>query len=303
MFTRYFLGLVILLVPFSASAQSTFPDHCSDGSALPFSAIEVKHPIDGTCGVAGKTTSPAPSQLQNKVKDDFCATGTPETVTPISLVALQKKTTVPSGQGKEPADRTPLKDLGEGKLVRMKAFLIEAHYADLGGGESVNCNGATPELNDIHMAMGSTANAQECESVSAEISPHYRPASWDQIGQFETYSTTTRKYTSNAALDARLQAHPYRITGQLFFDSSHAPCPCGTKCNPVRASVWEIHPIYNIEVCKAGTSCDENTDSDWIAFDTWWGSMSPIQKPKPPHSHTPHEPATPAKKAPVKKSP
>jgi len=24
-----------------------------------------------------------------------------------------------------------------------------------------------------------------------------------------------------------------------------------------------------IEVCK-GTTCDENNDSDWVAFDMWW---------------------------------
>ena len=299
MFNRYFLGLVTLLLPLLVSAQSTFPDHCTDGSPLPFSAIEVKHSLDGTCGLEGKTTSPANSHTQNKVKNNFCSTapgGSPETVTPSTLTDLQGKTTIPAGRGKEPSDRKPLQDLGEGHLVRIKAFLIEAHHADLGSGESVNCNGSTEEQNDIHIALGAAADSQECESVSAEISPHYRPASWNEIGHFETFNSSTREYVPNPALAARLQAQPYRITGQLFFDASHAPCPCGTSCSPIRASDWEIHPIYNIEVCKAGTSCDESSDRDWLAFDTWCNIMPPIKKKKRPHRHTPHEPSSPKTK-------
>jgi hypothetical protein len=294
MLIRYFLGLVALAVPLSLSSQTTFPNKCGS-SPLPFSSIEVKQPIDGSCGISGKPGSAANSQTQNKVKNNFCATGTPETVTPDSLTTLQKSTTVPSGFGKEPSDRAALEKMGEGKLVRMKAFLLEAHVADLPTGESVNCNGATADLNDIHMAMGTAHDTQECASVSAEISPHYRPDSWAQLGAFETYNSTTKKYVGNPALQARLLAQPYRLTGQLFFDASHAPCPCGTKCNPIRASVWEIHPIYDIEVCKAGTKCDESNDSDWVAFDAWWKGMPPIKKPKPPHTHTPHEPGTPTK--------
>jgi hypothetical protein len=293
MLTSYVLGIVTFLVPAIAFAQAAFPDHCDNGSPLPFAAIELKHPIDQACGIEGSTTSSANSHLQNKAKDNFCAAGSAgqlEAFTPQMLVDLQAKTTVPSGQGKEPNDRGPLQTLGEGKLIRMKAFLIEAHHADLGGGESVNCNGATEEQNDIHMAMGSQPNAQECESVSAEISPHYRPASWNEIGHFELFNASTKKYTPNAAIAARLQSHAYRLTGQLFFDASHSPCPCNTSCSPVRASVWEIHPIYNIEVCKAGTPCDENSDSDWIAFDTWWNSLVPVKKVKGPHTHIPHEP-------------
>lgn len=279
-----FLGLTLLLAT-PAFPQASFPDHCPDGSGLPFASIEVNHPIDSSCGLEGATSASANSHLQNKVKNNFCATGTPETFTPEKLTALQASTTVPSGQGKEPSDRKPLQDLGEGKLIRMKAFLLEAHHADLGSGESVNCNGATAALNDVHIAFGSAADSQECDSVTAEITPHYRPASWTRIGDFETYNSTTKRYTPNPAIASRLQAHAYRVTGQLFFDASHKPCPCGTTCAPVRATDWEIHPVYNIEVCKSGTSCDENSDGDWIAFDSWWNSLVPIKKQKAPHPH------------------
>lgn len=280
--------LATAIVP--ASAQTGFSDHCSDGKALPFAALEVKHPVDATCGLEGKLTSPPASQTQNEVKNNFCgAADAPESFTPQMFIDLEHNTTIKSGTGKEPADRTELQHLGEGKIVRMKANLIEAHHADVGSGESVNCGGLKEEDNDIHIAFGAAANTKECTSVSGEISPHFRPASWNAIGDFEKFNPATKLNVVNPALASRLQAHPYRITGQLFFDASHTLCACGTTCNPSRGSRWEIHPIYNIEVCKAGTACNADTDSDWISFDSWWNTLVPPQKQKPPHSHEPHE--------------
>jgi len=275
----------------SASAQTGFSDHCSGGKALPFASIEVQHPIDATCGIKGKLTSSDASHLQNEAKNNFCgAADAPESFTPQMFLDLEHNTHVQSGTGKEPPDRTELQHLGEGKIVRMKANLIEAHHADVGTGESVNCGGVTEEDNDIHIAFGAAANTKECTSVSGEISPHFRPASWTSIGDFEKFNPTTKLNVVNPALASRLQAHPYRITGQLFFDASHTLCACGTTCNPSRGSRWEIHPIYNIEVCKAGAACNADTDSDWISFDSWWNTLVPPQKQKPPHSHEPHEP-------------
>jgi len=229
--------------------------------------------------------------LQNSVKNNFCAlAAAPERFTPQMLIDLETNHHIASGFGKEPADRHALADLGEGKVIRIKAYLIEAHHADLGNGESVNCNGGTEEDNDIHIAFGEAPATGECASITGEISPHYRPASWNEIGHFETFNPSTKKYTVNPGMAARLQAHPYRITGQLFFDASHQPCPCGTHCAPVRSSVWEIHPIYRIEVCKAGTTCNEDADTDWLEFDDWWKTLAPLQPVAPPHTHASHEP-------------
>jgi hypothetical protein len=271
-------------------AQTVFPNSCGT-SPLPFDTIKLMHPIDNACGLKGKPASPAASQLQNSVKDNFCADKSkPEVFTPKMLVDLQNQTHIPSGQGNEPKDRKALQQLGEGKVIRMKIFMIEAHHADLGGGESVNCNRPLEEDNDIHIAFGESPDTAECGSITAEISPHYRPASWNEIGHFETFNSATNKYTVNVALAGRLQAQPYRITGQLFFDASHTVCPCGTHCSPVRSSLWEIHPVYNIEVCKMGTACNEKADGDWVAFDVFWKGLPPLKPPKAPHTHGSHEP-------------
>ncbi len=280
----------VFALPLFSSAQ--FPDHCDHQKPLPFAGIEKHHPIDDACGINGKPSSPDPTHLQNAAKNNFCSEpsgGAPESMTLQQFADLQHSHNFPAGQGMEPSDRTPLRNAGEGKVVRVKAYLIEAHHADLGGGESVNCNRPNEEDNDIHIALGATPNAKECTSISAEISPHFRPVSWNEIGHFEKWNPTTNQYTVNNAMASRLRSHAYRITGQLFYDASHAPCPCGTQCSPVRAAVWEIHPVYGIEVCKAGTKCEENSDADWMPFDTWWNSLVPIQPVKPPHSHHPHE--------------
>lgn len=279
-------------------AQSGFPDKCGN-DPLPFAAIEAKHPIDSSCGIKGKPTSSKNSQTQNEVKNNFCAGvgGTkPEIVTPQDLVALQSKTHISTGQGMEPADRSALKALGEGKLVRMKAYLYEAHFADLGAGESVNCNGGNEQDNDVHIAFVAQENDPECKSVTAEISPHYRPDAWSQIGNDEKYDSATKKYTPDPTMEAKLKGHPFRVTGQLFFDASHKVCPCGvSNCTPIRSSLWEIHPVYAIDVCKDNATCDVNNDTDWIAFDKWWsGNPAPTKKPikkRPPHKHPVHEPA------------
>ena len=276
MLARSLVVTALLSVAFtSISAQSAFPDRCPDNRPLPFAAIQVRHPIDGTCGIEGRKDAPDPIRLQNSVKNNFCAAlqnGAPQTFTPQMLIDLQKNTHAASGTGKEPADRKELQGLGEGKVIRMKASLIEAHFADVGAGERVNCNQPKEEDNDIHIAFGDRPDTPECASVTGEISPHFRPDSWSQIGNFQPADPAAKKNAGDQGTAARLQAQPLRITGQLFFDSSHAPCPCGTHCNPSRSSDWEIHPIYNIEVCKAGSPCDANNDGDWIAFDAWWKS-------------------------------
>ena len=275
-----------LSLSLSVCLAQPFPATCPGGRGLPFATIAVPHPVDQACGPKGKLTSPQGSQVQNTVKNNFCVQGAPQLITPQQLIALQGQTHVPAGRGMEPVNRTPLTSLGEGRLVMLKAFIIEAHHADLGGGESVNCNLGDEAGNDVHIALGPTATTQECASITAEISPHFRPASWNQIGTFETFNPDTNKFTVNPAVAARLQAQPFRITGQLFFDASHAPCPCNTTCSPSRSSDWEIHPIYNIEVCKPETPCNAQTNTDWIPFDTWWRSLPQFA---PPHTHSSDE--------------
>ena len=82
--------------------------------------------------------------------------------------------------------------------------------------------------------------------------PHHRPDLWTQENVEKVH---------NAKL-------PVRVTGQLYFDSSHFPCANGQGAgegNPKRVSLWEIHPIYQFEVCTG--DCDGA--GKWVALDQW----------------------------------
>jgi len=160
------------------------------GCALPFdNAKTLGLSIDAKCGVAGCEDTDTPEAKQNHAKNNFCASGKPVTVTPDILEKLQgvfeadavKKGIPFGGEKKLPPDRTLLKgyvvdktSYSEGLQVQMVAFIIESHSADLSSGENVNCSvKSDAKSNDIHIALGSGWGADECTSVTAEMSPHF----------------------------------------------------------------------------------------------------------------------------------
>jgi len=231
---------------------------------LPFDAIKEEHPVDENCGVQGDATKDD-HQVQNAAKNNFCGTGRPIVVTIATFVQLQKKAEdeeIPFGSSNSlPSDRkvlhnllsTPQGTLGEGTVVSLVAVVIDARHSNLSKGESVNCKKGGKESNDIHIELGKTVNDDPCTSVTAEISPHFRPSSWDE---FDSYD---------------FKGRPVKMTGQLFFDSSHSPCRPGKHASPARISIWEIHPVYSIEVCtnKTLASCKAGNKSVWVPFNEW----------------------------------
>ena len=242
------------------------------GCELPF-ADSVSHEIDQRCPNEGCATRDS-DKAQNRVKNNLCATGTPVQISFTSLDKLQRAVDKMVRQGQisygstgppQPADRVKLKGLttvdqngdpvtlGEGDLAMLEGFVLDAKHDDtfvLGTGpvgfqgEGVNCKNSLFEWNDIHIVLGSSGSARECASATAEIIPHFRPAVWDR---FDSNSCTSTHVTNPLPV----KGLRVRITGQLFFDGSHKPSPCGVAPgvgDPVRRSVWEIHPVYKIEV-------------------------------------------------------
>lgn len=242
------------------SGKTTFVPACTTPS-YPSPPPSTKPAIDSLCGLKGSGGQEA---NQNTAKNNFCATGAPMDMTIDGLTDLQTNVdndpSIPygdssqGGRRKGPAvDRAPLQALGEGKLVRMQAYVL---FGRQEGAESVNCEEAVPNdpaYHDIHIELVSNAGeTDECSGVVAEMIPHHRPDSWtaDNVEQL-----------AGAQL-------PVRVTGQLFFDSSHFPCQDGAGIgeNPRRISLWEIHPIYNFEVCSSGDCSD---GSGWEPLDQW----------------------------------
>jgi hypothetical protein len=237
--------------------------------------------IDGQCVVQGASKevddNPAEGD-QNKAKNNFCAQEDGGTVSTTDMKNLQNKvqqdSSINFGQSGSHAgpttDRSKLQNLGqlsEGKLVVFTGFVLKARQESA---ESVNCELGKPvkgvklsaqdklamnALHDIHISLvDSKTTTNECESIVAEMSPHHRPAEWIQKNVDKVRGKKLR----------------VRVTGQLFFDSSHnLPCvggnPPAHSGNPVRVALWEIHPIYTFEVCPKGTC----TTSGWKSLSDW----------------------------------
>jgi hypothetical protein len=219
-------------------------------------------PMDSTsCSVEGNGGA---ETAQNEAKNDFCASGA-KPITIVEMVSLQKQVrgdkSIPFGNPDQhpltnsagPAEnRKPLQALGEGSEVVLTGFVKISRQE---GAESVNCGSHVPKedaYHDIHISIVEKPTASECTGVVVEMIPHHRPNSWtaDLV---------------NAVKTAKL---PVRVTGQLMFDSSHSPCVAGKPVSgdPLRASLWEVHPIYKFEVCTSG---DCVSGSGWVPIEEW----------------------------------
>jgi len=260
--------------PSPAPSVSPAPGQAFDaGCALPFDPIKQKHSIiDDSCSIDGTSSTggkPNKGKLaENHAKNNFCLTGAPVDISYDDLLKLQRaRQNVHDAVLTDAAARTAKltnvitvngQEIGEGTLVRLVIYVLagKADYADTAEkhekGESVNCYRLSNEENDIHIPLGLQTEVDECLSVTAEMSPHFRPAKW-----------TPENINS-------VGGHPVRITGQLFYDSSHTVCKPGKAAAPKRASLWEIHPVYAIEVCTTSTDIDQckaAPESTWQPLD------------------------------------
>jgi hypothetical protein len=202
----------------------------------------------------------SPHGLANQLKRTVPPEGTPTTVNFDTFSQLQSAALelVDQGVEIEPADRDKIKSIettegttGEGSRVRLMAFLSEGKPHP-NTGESVNCNLKTEANNDIHIPVSESKNASEFEAIVVEMIPQDRPAKWT--------STNVRKLRGKLLL----------IEGGLFYDNLHFVN--GDSANPLsgqpkRFSLWEIHPVVSVKVCKkADNQCDPDRVSDWKDF-------------------------------------
>jgi hypothetical protein len=265
---RSLLVLAFCFLRFTSTdvfAQQFIPDCPLNQLGGQIRNLRQPHPVDGTCRIDGEG-SPG-SQAQNHAKNNFCAANAPVEVNVSTLRQLETATEfvltqahIPFGSPTSiPPNRVRLRqgfNLGnrtfkEGMTVLIRGFVLDAHYSNLRNGEKVNCTTKGKINNDIHVALGATPTSDHCFSITAEISPHFRPTTW---ADFDDYEFT----------------HPVMFLGQLFYDASHRPCTPGHPVNPARISSWEIHPVYSIFVCRNATlqGCPANGNV-WTPFDVW----------------------------------
>jgi len=258
----------------ATTARGQGPNY-DPGCAVPFAEIATTPDPFVSCGNCGvvptsaTATQAAAKAAESKAKSNLCGDMTKKTVVDFSILTKMQALKI---NKKALGARDKLKNvfpvgsqkIGEGSVVQLKAFVKKAHISDCNGGEEVNCKRTGPEVNDIHIplvdpASSNPQNVDECNSVTAEMIPHFRPAAWSEFDM---------KTPLN---------NPVRVTGQLFFDNSHNPCVKDatgkiTKRNkPARISLWEIHPVYQMDVCtdKDPNHCDIANDAMWVAYDKW----------------------------------
>jgi len=210
---------------------------------------------------SGCSAANSPHGLVNRLKRTVPAPGTPTTVTFDTFSQLQSAAVGLVDEGVEiaPGERDQIRSIdttdgtvGEGSRVRLVAFLSEGKpHANTG--ESVNCNLKREANNDIHISVTETKDGSEFEGIVVEMIPQDRPAKWtsDNIEQ--------------------LRGKVLLIEGGLFYDNLHVAN--GDEDNPVpsqpkRFSLWEIHPVTSLKVCKKTkvSQCDPDRVSDWKTF-------------------------------------
>ncbi len=208
------------------------------------------------CSAAGSAHG-----LVNQLKRTVPPQGTPTTLTFDTFSQLQSAAVelVDEGVDIPPAERDKIKSIetaegtvGEGSRVRLVAFLSEG-TPHANSGESVNCNLKRAANNDIHISVTETKDGSEFEGIVVEMIPQDRPANW-----------------TSSKLD-QLHGKVLLIEGGLFYDNLHfanADANNPIQGQPKRFSLWEIHPVTSLKVCKKTkvSQCDPERASDWKAF-------------------------------------
>jgi hypothetical protein len=186
----------------------------------------------------------------------------------------QLESELPTGLGKNNHGdyEGQLATLGEGKISGVVGYLYAVKPE---GKESSNCQldpGENNENVDFHIYIGfdaklasrirdkTTTAADKSQinpsAVIVEMTPHYR-------ARFHPEWTL-------ASVQEQLGKR-VRITGQLMVDNEHyvSSQDCGRKDHTTacwRATVWELHPVTNFEVCDSG-ACDQ-ASAGWDAIGT-----------------------------------
>jgi hypothetical protein len=285
----FFLVLFVCAGP-AASPQNgctrhdNFPQQCN-----PFGSSSQPHPIDNVCGLSGDASEPG-DQAQDRVKNNLCASGAGHELSLAELGKLQKGVDddhdlvygnrhIHHDLPPPPVDREKFFEkekangFGEGDPVFFVGFIVETRA---GNPETVNCHCRGAQFNDIHLALAdhplhlrkAPANATPAEkrqitrrnnkklclnSFTAELIPHRRPAALER-----------------ASLNKLKDKKIVRVSGQLFFDASHHACEGDRpgSGDPARAASWEIHPVYDIQVCKktAVADCKGDDTTVWQAL-------------------------------------
>ena len=195
---------------------------------------------EGTCGGTGDGGDSGTNARKNR-SDPL---PNPHDVKWSAINSLQYPMTAkPSRANWKPAELALIKPF-EGVAVRTSGFLThKVNVENSGSGESTNCHFHADDDVDWHIYLQENASDGMDKAVIVETTPRIRKQHhWD----------------SNVLDKSVGTGNPIRVTGFLMVDPEHR-----NQVGKFRGTIWEIHPVTNIEVCKT-TSCGDN---DWVPLD------------------------------------
>jgi len=217
---------------------------------------------------------------------NFLKNQTPGTASP-SMALLNGKDfqslegKIPGGLGSRNHAKfaSTLAGLGEGNIVTVIGFLYFVEDTSKGAngklsiGETTNCKLQLPDSYDFHIGMGFDAALAQ-QIVKTRPKPIFgKPVGMDKTSVVAEMTPHTRRPKWTFAHVNSMQGRQVRIVGQLMVDNVHwnAKDDCSfPSAEPScwRATVWEVHPVTQFNVCNQIKGCDESSpDSDWTSLD------------------------------------
>ena len=279
--------VILCLLVVSATAKPKKKTKKTDGKTTIKCPLQKKLDKDGI-GACPPTGCGRVDPLLNEQKNT--TDGNPDSARDITFADFAAMPKLVDGYKKIGADRKPLRDAGEGNMVRVVAWALDARPQNTRSlskrGESCNC-GFTgvkdPENTDVHIvlvddetlklkakatkakppsaknpngvkaktAAFKTLKKREAQSQTAEYAPRVR------VALSEDFDGAKLKTLINPTKGGRLQV---RVTGLLMYDSEHA---LGGHAL-LRHTDWEIHPVFRLEFCPKGKVCSEGGDATWV---------------------------------------
>ncbi len=168
--------------------------------------------------------------------------------------------------------------VGEGNIYALIGYLYfveDTGKSSQHRGESCNCQLKTANSFDFHLGIGFDAALAQQIRTNPPVHDSRNPGDAEKTSVVAEMTPHTRDPKWTVARLNRQRGKKVKVIGQIMLDNYHANASddCAFQEDPPascwRASVWEIHPVTQFLVCKAGKTCGpDSPDSDWAKLES-----------------------------------
>jgi hypothetical protein len=203
-----------------------------------------KSPLD--CPPEGKGGDPDLNRQKNRVQAPAKLRDVSfDQIVKLNRIAVNKK----GRQTWTDAERQQVAEVENGDRVAVVGYIFDAKYSVP---ETCNCSFTAEPWLDFHIwLVRDRRNADKSKSFVVEMTPRVRQ---------QHPGWTVKKLRSLIPPRAWTMV---RVGGLMTFDSEH----WNFVRDGLRATVWEIHPVFQFWVCSTGTNCDPARTEGWKLLD------------------------------------